>query len=109
MLPVVYVDAEDETQAKNLLLRLNSRYGEITADGMKEFLSDVDVDLDGVSIPELPDIGTLLDAALDNAPGVELPDEYEPPKPKFEVFCPECGEQYSVSDDELREVIGDED
>lgn len=106
--PVVYVEADDEIQAKNLLLRLNSRYGEITADGMKEFLADVDADLDGVNIPELPDIGAILDAALDDVPSAAQ-DEYEPPKPKFEVFCPECGEQYDISDEELQEVADDED
>lgn len=107
-LPVVYVEADDAIQAKNLLLRLNSRYGEITADGMKEFLSDVDADLDGVNIPELPDIGAILDAALDETPGAEPEDGYEPPKPKFEVFCPECGEQYDVSDDELQQEVADD-
>ncbi|GHV35056.1 hypothetical protein FACS1894187_06930 [Synergistales bacterium] len=107
-LPIVYVEADDAIQAKNLLLRLNSRYGEITADGMKEFLADVDADLDGVNIPELPDIAAILDAALDGAPSAE-PDDYEPPKPKFEVFCPECGELYDISDEELQEVADNED
>jgi ParB-like chromosome segregation protein Spo0J len=106
--PVVYVEAETEIQAKNLLLRLNSRYGEITTDGMKEFLSDVDADLDGVNIPELPDIAELLDKQLSNAPAGESEDEYEPPQPKFEVFCPECGEQYEISDEELKEAVDDE-
>jgi ParB-like chromosome segregation protein Spo0J len=98
-LPAIYIEADDAIHAKNLLLRLNSRYGEITADGIKEFLSDVDADLEGVNIPELPDIGAVLDAALANAP------EYEPPKPKFELFCPECGEQQDITDDELQGAI----
>jgi hypothetical protein len=81
------------------LLRLNSRYGEITADGIREFLSDVDADLEEVEIPELPDIAGLLDGMLPDAGG------YEPPKPKFELFCPECGERQDIADGELQEAI----
>ena len=108
-LPVVYIEADDEKQAKNLLLRLNSRYGEITADGMREFLADVEVDLDEVNIPELPDVSAVLSAMLSDAPSGELEREYEPPKPKFELLCPECAEQYEITDDELREVAENED
>jgi hypothetical protein len=101
-LPVIYIEADDETQAKNLLLRLNSRYGEITADGVKEFLADVEADLEEVNIPELPDIAGLLNGILPDA------GDYEPPKPKFELFCPECGEQQNITDDELQEVVYDD-
>ena len=104
-LPVVYIEADDEKQAKNLLLRLNSRYGEITADGIKEFLSDVEIDLDDVHLPEIPDISGLLNNILPDAPRGELEREYEPPKPKFELFCPECGEQQDITDDDLRAII----
>ena len=109
-LPVIYIEADNEKHAKNLLLRLNSRYGEITADGIKEFINDIEVDLDEVNIPELPDIGALLDAALATTPPPsEREYEYEPPKPKFELFCPECGEQYNIIDKELQEVAKNED
>ena len=104
-LPVVYIEAADEVHAKNLLLRLNSRYGEITADGIREFLDNVNADLGEVNLPDIPDIGAILDAALEAANQTNKDYEYEPPKPKFEIFCPECGEKYEIADEELQEVI----
>ena len=43
-LPVVYVKAKDEEEARNLLLRLNSQYGRMTADSVREFADGFDVD-----------------------------------------------------------------
>jgi len=99
-LPVVYVQAADEQTAKNLLLRLNSRYGEITIEGIRDFLEGVDIDLDEINIPEIPDLTERLDALLEDAT------DGGHNNPEFILFCPECGEQYHVTDDELREVAG---
>ena len=99
-LPVVYVAAKDKDTAKNLLLRLNSRYGTITADGMREFLEGVDIDLSNIQIPELPYLAERIDAILT---------EYEQGTPEFVLYCPECGERYDISDDELRRAVRYED
>jgi hypothetical protein len=104
-LPVIYIQAADETTAKNLLLHLNSRYGTITVDGIREFIDGHDIDLDEVNIPELPDLSAALDAMLDDMPE---PDD-DPDKAEFIVFCPECGERLNVTDEELEEVVRDED
>lgn len=40
-LPVVYVDCRDEAEAKEILLKLNSSYGHMTADSVKEFLGQI--------------------------------------------------------------------
>jgi len=98
-LPVIYVQAENEEAAKNLLLRLNSRYGEITIDGINDFLSGVDIDLAEINIPELPDLAEQLDALLEDA------NDGGHNNPEFLLFCPECGEQYHVTDEQLREAI----
>ena len=106
-LPVVYIDADNEVAAKNLLLRLNSRFGTITIDGVRSFIDGADIDLETVNLPELSDLSARLDAMLDNIP---LPDydnsNFEPPK--FDLYCPECGLQHEVDDDDLRR-IADED
>lgn len=40
-LPVVYVDCKDEADAKNLLLRINSAYGTMTAESVMDFMGGV--------------------------------------------------------------------
>ena len=51
-LPVVYVQCKDETDAKELLLKLNSQYGHMTADSVREFLGDLQIDLADLALPE---------------------------------------------------------
>ena len=50
-LPVVYVEAENEKEAKIKLLQVNSQYGRIDVDVLHEFA--VDIDLAQFSLPEL--------------------------------------------------------
>jgi hypothetical protein len=50
-LPVVYVKAKDEGEARNLLLRLNSQYGRMTADSVREFADGFDVDFTELQLP----------------------------------------------------------
>jgi hypothetical protein len=102
-LPVVYVEAANKTTALNLLLRLNSRYGEITIEGVSKFLEDVEIEIGDIHIPELPDLAAQLDALLYDAT------DGGNNAPEFVLYCPECGERYDVSDDELKEAVGYED
>ena len=51
-LPVVYVSCKDEADAKELLLKLNSQYGHMTADSVREFLGDLQIDLEDLALPE---------------------------------------------------------
>lgn len=46
LLPVVYVDAKDEEEAKNKLLRLNSQYGQMTIDSVMDFVSGIEVEFE---------------------------------------------------------------
>ena len=51
-LPVVYVKCKDEADAKELLLKINSTYGRMTAESVKEFLGDIQVDVEDIALPE---------------------------------------------------------
>ena len=51
-LPVVYVDCKDEAEAKEILLKLNSQYGRMTAESVKEFLGDLKIDFEDLALPD---------------------------------------------------------
>lgn len=50
-LPIVYVDCRDEADAKELLLKLNSQYGKMTAESVLEFIGDIDLDFEEIALP----------------------------------------------------------
>lgn len=50
-LPVVYVKAKDEEEARNLLLRLNSQYGRMTADSVRKFAEGFHIDFTELQLP----------------------------------------------------------
>lgn len=67
-LPVVYIDAKDESEAKQKVLRLNSCYGVIDADGFSEFIDGLDIDWGELALPsgelfEFADIAADLDSS----------------------------------------------
>lgn len=51
-LPVVYVQCKDEAEAKEILLKLNSQYGHMTADSVREFLGDLKIDFEDLALPD---------------------------------------------------------
>lgn len=51
-LPVVYVKCKDENEAKEILLKLNSQYGRMTAESVKEFLGDLKIDFEDLALPD---------------------------------------------------------
>jgi len=51
-IPICEIDAASETEAAEKLLMLNGRFGRITAEGLEEFLTNYDVDLE-LNLPEL--------------------------------------------------------
>ena len=60
-LPVVYIDAADEAEAKQKVLRLNSCYGVLDAEGFAEFTAGLEIDWDDLMLPsgdlfQLPDV-----------------------------------------------------
>lgn len=51
-LPVVYVNAKDEAEAKEMLLKLNSNYGHMTKDSVLEFLDGLEIEFEDLELPE---------------------------------------------------------
>ena len=51
-LPVVYVNCKDEPEAKEILLKLNSTYGHMTAESVKEFIGDLDIEIEDIALPD---------------------------------------------------------
>lgn len=51
-LPVVYVNCKNETEAKEALLKLNSQYGHMTAESVREFLGDLQIDFSDLALPD---------------------------------------------------------
>ena len=52
--PVAWIEAVDEQEAKQKLLRMNSNYDEITMEGVLEFTADMDVEWDEIVLSGSP-------------------------------------------------------
>jgi len=83
-IPISSVEAKDIQEAKKKVLTLTSQYGEITDEGLYEFLSDASVDWqwakENLRLPEI-DMSTF-DASYFTEPGV-LPEISGDPKEPF--------------------------
>ena len=60
-LPVVYIEAENETEAKQKMLRLNSTYGIIDLEGFQSFINGLEIEWGELALPngelfQFPDI-----------------------------------------------------
>ncbi len=78
-LPIVYVSCKDEADAKELLLKLNSQYGHMTANSVREFLGDLQIDLEDLALPE-----GILDLSL-NTEDQETINDDETPEVDYEA------------------------
>lgn len=112
-LPVVYVDCKDEADAKELLLKLNSHYGQMTAQSVADFLGDLKIDFADLALPEgiLDLSSTLLPEETindDETPEVELEEEPDS-KPGMVYELGEhrlmCGD--STSAENMARLMGD--
>lgn len=75
-LPVVYIHAKNKDEAKELLLKLNSQYGHMTAESVAAFLDGLEIDLNDIALPDgVLDLGKLEPADTkddDDAPELKL-------------------------------------
>jgi len=78
-LPACRVDAKDIDDAKQKLLRLNSRYGTIDLDGLRDFVDGLEVNVDDL---ELPDIN-IEDILIDGPEEEEEPEATVKPDKTF--------------------------
>lgn len=98
---VAYIEAEDEADAKQKLLRLNSQYGEMTQESVMEFIEGMKVDFDSLSLPS-GNIKFANDLSIEATKGDdEIPGD-SPATTKF-------GDIYTLStgDGEHRLICGD--
>jgi hypothetical protein len=51
MFPVVYIEAADDAEARQKLLRLNSQYGTMTMDSVLEFTAGLEMQWDELELP----------------------------------------------------------
>ena len=90
-IPVVDVEAQDKREAAKILLAINSRYGQITEEGLYEFMSIMDleqIDLSGLELPEI-DLEHFSEGYLN----VLSPEEKEKTGEK-NMKCPSCGYEF---------------
>lgn len=74
-LPACRVDAENIDDAKQKLLRLNSRYGTIDLEGLKDFVDGLEVNVDDLELPDINIEDILIDGPEEEEPEVqEKPD-----------------------------------
>jgi hypothetical protein len=88
MFPVCYIEAADEAEAKQKLLRLNSQYGDMTRETVLQFAEDIKVEWDELKLPS----GNLFIVTPDFKPVGE--DEQGRLDEKKKTICPECGFEF---------------
>ncbi|MCQ2485840.1 MAG: DNA modification methylase [Clostridia bacterium] len=104
-LPCVYVSADDENEAKEKLLKLNSQYGTMTAESVAGFLDGLKLDFDELALPAgVLDLGKLEPEDTtndDDAPDLK-PDEVADSQ-RGQLYCLGkhrlyCGDSCSAED-----------
>ena len=94
-LPVVYVKCKDEAEAKEILLKLNSQYGHMTAESVKEFLGDLDIEVEDLALPNgLLDLSVVVDDIAAETTG----DDEAPEVNEEEPADSKPGEMYELGD-----------
>jgi len=87
LIPIVYIEAKDKAEAKELLLKCISKYGLVTEEGFAEFI-DFKCDFIDFEIPEIYVLGAKDGVDLDiNDSDFSLQEDIVK-KPKV---CPNCG------------------
>ncbi len=51
--PVVFIDAKNKTEAKQLLLECDSRFGKISQEGFVEFTAGIEINMEELSLPDI--------------------------------------------------------
>lgn len=104
-LPVVYVNCKSEAEAKEILLKLNSTYGHMTAESVRDFLGDLQIDFEDLALPEgILDLNmedTLKDTVNDDdAPEVDYGEPDSKPGEVYQLGPHRlmCGDSTSAED-----------
>jgi DNA modification methylase len=94
LFPVIYIEAADEAEAKQKLLRIDSRYGRITQSGFDEFTDGLEINLEELSLPEINLDEDFVEEGEDELPGLDWENPISKP-----------GEVYHLGDHTL--ICGD--
>jgi hypothetical protein len=88
--PVVFIYAENQEDAKQRMLRLNSRYGMVTRHSVLQFIGDIEIDYDDLAIPGPATM--FFDAVIKDLNNYfnDVPDDDKRKKQKTKT-CPHCG------------------
>jgi len=82
LFPVAYIEAKDEGEAKQKLLRLNSQYGAMSVASVLEFMGGLEIESSEISLPS----GTLMLYNEDSTSGDdEVPSEEDIPESSTEL------------------------
>ena len=92
LFPVAYIDAKDEAEAKQKLLRLNSQYGAMSIDSVLEFTEGLEMEWGELALPG----GTLY---LGSGDSPQLTTEGSTEEVDIDDFnmgckCPRCGMEF---------------
>ena len=87
LFPVAYVEAKDEDDAKQKLLRLNSQYGAMSIDSVLEFTDGIKVEWDELQLSA----GTLYFGTESNLDVDGFFNEADAEVEHAEKLCPHCG------------------
>lgn len=94
-LPVVYVHCKDEKEAKEILLKLNSQYGRMTAESVRDFIGDIEINIDDIALPD----GFLdLNPVIDDIDAETKGDDEAPEVNEEEEADSKPGEMYELGD-----------
>jgi hypothetical protein len=95
-LPVVEIQAGNETEAAEKLLLINSRYATIEQDGFDSFVSDFSIDLSEIEgLLEIPEIDLSIEDAETEAFNSIEPEEVDPDSYELNTICPRCGFEFN--------------
>jgi len=86
LFPVAYIEAKDEGEAKQKLLRLNSQYGAMSIDSVLEFTDGMGVEWGELALPA----GTLK-LSIDGVDFTDVPQDKPDIDTEGLTCCPKCG------------------
>jgi hypothetical protein len=89
LFPVAYIEAKDESEAKQKLLRLNSQYGQMTIDSVLEFTEGLGREFGDLMLND----GTCLAIVAPEFEPASIDDQGRLDEKKKQV-CPECGHEF---------------
>jgi len=96
-LPVVDIDAKNKKEAAKILLAINSKYQDITDEGLYQFMAEMDlaaIDLDDLAMPDI-DLDIFKSGYFEGFEPVSA-DSQGRLDEKTKIKCPKCGNEFTT-------------